>query len=382
MGLEGEVDHARAAALFAEAAQANDPLAKAWHARLFLYGRADVVENRDFATSATLAVLPEIERRANEGEAEAQFLLASAFQDGLGLEPDDFEARKWYEAAAAQDHPLAVGNLAWMIVLREGGPRDGPRAYKLFRHAVDLGDRHVLRQVGVMHYYGIGTERDYLEARRWFAEATKYSDAVAWYNIGLMWESGLGGDVDAEKARDCYREAVKGKHLEGAFRLGILYYRGMLGERDLDKAVRWFMYAAHRGHATAMYNLAGMISEGWGTRADPSLALLWYRRAAEAGYVNAMRVVAETAWREGREDEAIEWSTKAAENGDAGSARQLAEYYTEAGASEAGGEATEEWLRQGARFAQIADELERRRPEDRPRKWERQDGEAGIAGQK
>ena len=45
---------------------------------------------------------------AEAGNAEAQFLLGTLYEEGRGVPPDFDEAAHWYERAATQGHPKAL----------------------------------------------------------------------------------------------------------------------------------------------------------------------------------------------------------------------------------------------------------------------------------
>lgn len=49
---------------------------------------------------------------ADQGDAEAQCLVANMYHLGLGLERDVLEAVKWYKRSAAQGYGIASNNLA------------------------------------------------------------------------------------------------------------------------------------------------------------------------------------------------------------------------------------------------------------------------------
>lgn len=62
------------------------------------------------------AALPLLSASASAGDPEAQCLLGSLFQLGLGgLEANDMEAMQWYYRAANQGHSAATHSLAGMV---------------------------------------------------------------------------------------------------------------------------------------------------------------------------------------------------------------------------------------------------------------------------
>src|SRR5579872_2113517 len=65
------------------------------------------VRTANFARAALL-----LQRAADQGDAEAQYRLASLYRTGRGVAHDDLSAFKWMKAAAKQNHKGAAFNLA------------------------------------------------------------------------------------------------------------------------------------------------------------------------------------------------------------------------------------------------------------------------------
>src|SRR6516225_1200877 len=59
-------------------------------------------------------------RRANAGNAEAQYQLASLYRSGRGVPPDEALAFKWMKAAAEHGHAKAEFNLGAMYLSGRG----------------------------------------------------------------------------------------------------------------------------------------------------------------------------------------------------------------------------------------------------------------------
>lgn len=59
---------------------------------------------------------------AEEGDAQSQYLLGKAYEEGLGVEQKPYEARSWYEKSSQQGHPnaaIALNAISEKIVQRE-----------------------------------------------------------------------------------------------------------------------------------------------------------------------------------------------------------------------------------------------------------------------
>ena len=102
---------------------------------------------------------------ADQGDANAQYILGFMYHGGLGVMQDFAEAMRWYRKAANQGESLAQGKL------------------------------------GIMYKYGRGVTQDYVQAHMW-------------YNL-----SAAQGQKDAGKYRDLLAEKMNTAQIAEAQRL-------------------------------------------------------------------------------------------------------------------------------------------------------------------
>ncbi len=118
------------------AAKQNDPAALYY---LFVIG-LDSAKKEEDARRALLV------RSAELGCADAQDHLGRLYATGDGGFPQDkFLARMWYGRAAEQGTPGAAYEVAFMMLLGEGGPADREAAYKWFTKAAEGGHEEAQR---------------------------------------------------------------------------------------------------------------------------------------------------------------------------------------------------------------------------------------------
>ncbi len=135
-------------------------------------------------------------RRAETGEAEAQFRLGVMYAYGRGTNKDETEATAWLRKAAQQKHITAQTRL------------------------------------GLMLARGAGVHKNEAEAADWLRQAAEQKDPVAQFNLGLMLAHGLGMAKDRERAIHWYRQAAAQGHAGARVNLGVLE-RGRSGMRWL-----------------------------------------------------------------------------------------------------------------------------------------------------
>ena len=190
-------------------------------------------------------------RAAEQGEADAQFILGSMYDRGEGVLQDYAEAAKWWRRAAEQGHVFAQISLGELFRNGEGVLQDYAEAVKWFRRAAEQGNVDAQVSLGDMHSDGEGVSQNDAEALKWYRRAAEQGDTSAQFILGSRYLNG----------------------------------RGVL--QDYAEAARWFRRAGERGDAPSQFNLALMYQWGEGTAQDDTQAVKWYRRAAEQGFPHA-----------------------------------------------------------------------------------------------
>jgi uncharacterized protein len=78
--------------------------------------------------------------RAEQSDAEAQYLLGDMYAKGEGTPQDTKEAVRWYRASAEQGHAKAQFNLAFMYQYGLGAPQDYKSAHMWWNLQAANGD--------------------------------------------------------------------------------------------------------------------------------------------------------------------------------------------------------------------------------------------------
>ncbi len=315
---------------------------------------------------------PQLLARANAGDANSQYLVAFAYQNGVGIPKDLAEAAKWYRKAAEGGNPRSMANLGVMYENGHGGlPRDDVQAVNWLRKASEAGDAYGMGMLGTMYEagrgglakddaqavscyrkaaeagdasgmirFGVGyttglggLARDDVQAVIWLRKAAEAGDAHGMGMLGTMYEAGRGGLAkDEAQAASWYRKAAEAGDAIGMAFLGDMYVAGRGGlARDDAQAASWFRKAAEAGNGHGMANLGNMYALGrGGLPKDDVHALSWYRKAAGAGDASGMRQLG-ILYLTGRggltqdKVQAVSWLNKAAQLHDANAQRVLAQ---------------------------------------------------------
>ena len=207
----------------------------------------------DTATSSSSPNISEIEKKAKQGDAKAQFNLGVLYRNGKGVEQNHAEAAKWYLLAAKQGHAKARVNL------------------------------------GILYRKGEGVEQNHAEAVKWYLLAAEQGDAKAQFNLGVLYRNGEGVEQNHAEAVKWYLLAAKQGHAKARVNLGILYRKGEGVEQNHAEAAKWYLLAAEQGDAKAQFNLGVLYVNGEGVAQNYSEAYIWFSLASVGNHPNARK---------------------------------------------------------------------------------------------
>lgn len=151
---------------------------------------------------------------ADKGQVEAQYRLATLYENGQGVEKSLEEAKKWYRKAAAQNHSRARRRLEAIE-----GKVSSP------------GGESV--------------------ALKWYQDLADHGEPDAQYNLGFMYETGFSVPKDDGKAAQWYARAAEKKNVPAQLRLGMMYLAGAGVKQSEIQASKWLQAAGARGNKLA-----------------------------------------------------------------------------------------------------------------------------------
>lgn len=178
-GTAGRVDDARARTLIDAAATDGDVLARMWVARAWSRGRLGYPRDEARARAIAEPLFTAVQRQASLGGVEAQFLMGTAFDEGLGVAEDAVAAFGWFQKAAAEGHTLAEHNIGNAYAAGRGVAADPSAAVAWWTKAALKGDAVPQLRLGEAYERGTGVPVDRLQARRWYTDAAGRGNAAA-----------------------------------------------------------------------------------------------------------------------------------------------------------------------------------------------------------
>lgn len=212
--------------------------------------------------------------RAEQGDANAQYDLASKYYRGKGVPQDYGEAFDWYRKAADQGNAKAQYGLARLYYQGNGVPQDYTKSIDWCRKAADQGYAKAQYALGYTYLVGKEVPQDSTEAVRWYRKAAGQGYAEAQSALGYMYSQGNGVPQDYTEAVRWYRKAADQGYARAQGALGYAYSEGKGVPRDYAEGARWYRKAAKQGDEYARHALDSMNS-GFTTARKINLAVVF-----------------------------------------------------------------------------------------------------------
>lgn len=139
-------------------------------------------------------------QNARNGDAQAQFNLARAYEQGAEAAQNDAQAVYWYRKSAEQDYAEAENSLGVMYALGRGVPHNREEALQWYRKAAKHGLGQAFYNIGISYYNGDGVDQDLDQAYAFMLLAQSKGNAQAPEALHRI-KNDLQGDVGPAKLR-------------------------------------------------------------------------------------------------------------------------------------------------------------------------------------
>ena len=163
---------------------------------------------------------------------EAQYNLATMYQNGVGVIQNYEKAFEWHLKAAEQ------GMLGSQV------------------------------NVGIMYENSIGTKKDISKAMEWYLIAAERNESQAQFNLAVIYHQGSGNNkdvVDFEKALKWYNRAARQGYADAQNNLAIMHYLGEGIIPDPLQAYMWLNISVANGNLKAI-NLRDTVKRNLSTQ--------------------------------------------------------------------------------------------------------------------
>lgn len=175
-------------------------------------------DNQDYAYSARLlAVL------AENGHVQAQYLLATQYDAGLGVAKNENVSFHWYKKAASAGIDIAQHNVAVAYAQGNGVKADIAKAITWWKRAANAGNTDSQYNLGIVYASGRGSVKPNLEkALKWWRMAAIGGDAVAQFNLGALYANGIGMSSRTCEASRWWKKSAANGFVQAEMALAVL----------------------------------------------------------------------------------------------------------------------------------------------------------------
>ena len=300
------------------------------------------------------------QRSAKQKNKFAQFSLANLYYYGSGIEKDLSQAFLWYQRASSQGQPYAAYSIAQMYRYGEYVTKDNDTAQRYYKQALsgflkiendDMANDDLFYKLGQMFKLGLGTDSDVTKAIEYFRRSAEMNKKNGLFEYGkaLLIGEHIPQNTDSavkllEKAvklknsnakRFLALEYISGEHLEqdiekgialltecadsgdviASYRLGKIYLQGEIMSQNLDKAEKYLLLAADNEYT--QYALAKLYLQE--EKYDIQKAVNYFENCADKNHLASYQLgriyLFGAAELTKDEEQAIEWFTKSANDG-------------------------------------------------------------------
>ena len=223
---------------------------------------------------------------AEKGIVEAQYILATMYDDGLGVSQDKKKALSLFyrlaKTKANNDNAMFVDNFKHKNI---------PQELKFLTINAESGIADAQFKLGMQYAQGQLMERtnqNREQAFKWFLLAAEQGNSKAQFNLGVMYFNRLV-KVHSAKAREM--KAIKWFRFylgQTTIKLGqtniqeqqIIY---SFAKKNVEAALKILTDDARNGIATAQYYLGDLYRDGIGVSRNFVWAFMWYNLSALQG---------------------------------------------------------------------------------------------------
>ncbi|HSF92285.1 MAG TPA: tetratricopeptide repeat protein [Paracoccaceae bacterium] len=269
----------------------------------------------------------------NQGKCSALITVASLYEAGDLIAPNDAAAAAWYEAAASAGNPRAMNAIARRYYGGIGVNPSTELALEWWRRAAALGSADAKGNIGMLFATGDGVDANFNEAIRWLGEAADAGNVASMQTLASLYRgelralpaaqrdpeqaflwtkrayefdptrvsnimayaralsAGDGTMPDADQAFALFNQAMRLGNRSALREMATAYLTGDGAQRDPARALQIFRQAAARGDLVAYRILIDMYRCGIGTDPNAALADLWLERAAAMGDLDSLIIL-------------------------------------------------------------------------------------------
>lgn len=183
---------------------------------------------------ATCTYSPELAKRAEAGDADAQFHLARCYLGGKGVAPDEKEAVKWFDKSAAQGNAGALYAMGLSCIGGVGRDRDDVLGVYFLRQAAEKKWKEASVQLAQCYWIGVGVPKNEETAISYAKEGLDNANPESMYWLGRVTYLS-----DAKYSFKLFMDAALSGHPPSMHSVALGYYMGCGVIKNYEESLKW-----------------------------------------------------------------------------------------------------------------------------------------------
>lgn len=246
LGIDVDVDKAKAAELYRQAALQGNKKAKLNLAMIYLTQEGDLSNPK-----LGLEMLTEM---SDEGDAYAMMNLGSCYLRGSFVDQNIEKGLSMIQKASENGCPEATYALSAYYT---NELRDTKRGMELLHQAADEDSVLALQIISSIYEQGMATcEKDLNRAHNYLKRAAELGDAASQYKYGYLVLTGEIESVDPKECVTWFKKAALQGLPDAQYYLGVCYIDNRDGRydilQDFSLGIKWIRKAAQQGYEDAI----------------------------------------------------------------------------------------------------------------------------------
>ncbi len=273
---------------------------------------------------------------AKAGDADAMSSLGRYYRERVDENKSyGALARKWALRTAQKGNIVGMNDTAdYYYHGSYGARRSYEKGFLWYSKAAELGSAYAMNFLSVCFQEGKGTERNAKKAFEWVKKSAAMGDAEGQNMLGVLLLVGCGTRKNARKAVEMFMMSAEQGDPWGVRNCADCMLLGIGFSGKYKRALHYYSRLAQQGSLYAKYRIAEMLIKGQGTKRNRHAGFNMLCKVARAGSADAQYGLYEI-YRDGRiivrknMERAVEWLTRAAEQGYDAACEELARCYRE-----------------------------------------------------
>ena len=239
-------------------------------------------------------------KSAAQGNAQGLEYAGTCYQYGRGVTADSLKAIQLYQTSIQRGNKSLV--LHSMEQAKKGNLFSNMLLASCYQNGIGV-DRDSIKAIPFLNIAAAGrsveAQRElamtYLKTRQpdkaavWFRQGAENGNSDCAYYYGIMLLNGTGVTRDRDLGADYILQAAYKGLPEAMYQAGTCYMTGDGLSRSPEQAVKWYLKAAVKKLPKAQWILANCYRQGIGTPVNYQQALTWYTQATGNGYAKPFK---------------------------------------------------------------------------------------------